>query len=171
MTSRAFAFFVCLAASLRWPRLRYVAASIACEAIADEFASVKSFALALIMWLAPSLVVSSIGFALATKRGTFVVLSVACQAVAYTLVNAHQRAIAIVAAMSCTSSSCALIRSVLPGDVERSAMLAMLVGNAATFAIMALIGIDDAYASGAIYASNTLTHIAVSGLILWAMRR
>jgi hypothetical protein len=150
--------------------LRYVAASIACEAIADEFAAVHSFALALIMWLVPTIIMSTLGFIVASQGRLFVGVNIVCQCVVYTLVNAHDRAVAVASAAFCAASAFALIRRVLPGDIERSAMLVLLVGNVAVFATMAAFGIDAAYNAGAIAASNNLIHLAIAGLVLWAMR-
>jgi hypothetical protein len=57
------------------------------------------------------------------------------------------------------------------GDVEKTVVLAMLTGNVATFVLMAIVGIDEAYAGDIVSTSNNLTHLTIAGLVLWAMRR
>ena len=62
-----------------------------------------------------------------------------------------------------------LVRSV-PHDIERNIVLMLLAGNATTAALTLAIGIDAAYASEVVTASNSITHIVVAGLALWAIR-
>jgi hypothetical protein len=174
VTPRFFAILVCLAASGRWPRLRYVAAALGCEAVADDVSSAANAAAmsaaSFFAWLAPSLLMASMGALLASCSRFVIAAFVAGQSVAYAVAGAHPPSIAWVAALSCAMSAAQLARRTTPADTERVVMLALLVGNAATFALMLLFGIDDAYAKEVVSTSNDATHIAVAGLALWAMR-
>lgn len=114
---------------------------------------------------------TSIGLLFALRRRWIAALFAVCQGAAYVVAGTHRDTIAMIAAASFTISSVRLARRVSPGDVERSVVLALLAGNVAAFVLMAILGIDDAYASGIVSTSNDLTHIAIAGLVLWAMRR
>lgn len=113
---------------------------------------------------------TSFGAIIAACSRWFVAAFVAGQGVAYTFAGAHPPSVAWVAMMSCAISGAQLLRQTTPKDTDRAVMLALLAGNAATFALMLLLGVDDAYANDVVSTSNELTHIAASGLVLWAMR-
>ncbi len=55
-------------------------------------------------------------------------------------------------------------------NLERIVVVVLLAGNVATSALTLAIGIDDAYSSEAVVTSNSLTHLVVAGLVLWAIR-
>jgi hypothetical protein len=114
---------------------------------------------------------TSVGLSLALRRYRIAALFAVCQGAAYTVVGTCHSAVAAIAAASCVFTSAQLARHVTPGDVERSVVLALLAGNAATFVLMALFGVDNAYANDVVLTSNNLTHAAITGLVLWATRR
>jgi hypothetical protein len=46
----------------------------------------------------------------------------------------------------------------------------MLASNASTAATTLAIGIDKAYANNVVGTSNITAHLAITGLVLWAIR-
>lgn len=171
MTPRAFAILVCLIASSRWPRLRFVAAALACEAVSSDVVPIWQTTEAMIAWLAPSICMTSIGLLFALRKGWIAAPFAACQGAAYVAAGTRHGIIAAIAASSFVFSSVQLARRVSPDDVECSVMLALLAGNVAAFVMMVLVGVDAAYANGIVSTSNDLTHLAVAGRVLWSMRR
>lgn len=125
----------------------------------------------MIVWLAPLICMTSIGLLFALRRRWIAALFAVCQSAAYAVAGTCYSAVATIAAASFTVSSVQLARRVSLGDVERSVVLALLAGNVPAFVLMVFVGVDDAYANGIVSTSNDLTHLAVAGLILWAMRR
>ncbi len=172
MTPRVFAILVCLFASGHAPRLRYVAAALGCDLFADDLmcsAMTRSLVeLASVAWLAPSMIVATLGASMATRSRFVLTCFVGAEMIACLL--ARPSSLPWIAFASCAVSGTQLAKQTTPRDIERSIALALLVGNAATLAIMLLVGVDRAYASHAVATSNDLTHLAVSALGLWAMR-
>ena len=172
VTPRVFAILVCLFASGRAPRLRYVAAALGCDLFAGELvcsAMTRSLVeLASVAWLAPSMIVATLGASMATRSRFVLVCFVGAETIACLL--ARPSSLPWVAFASCAVSGVQLARQTTPRDAEKSIALTLLAGNAATLAIMLLVGIDRAYESHAVATSNDLTCLAVSALGLWAMR-
>lgn len=124
--------------------------------------------LASLAWLAPSLLVATFGAWLALPSRFVLAAFVGAETIACAV--ARSGSVAWVALASCAVSAVQLARRTKPNDTERAATLALLVGNVAAFALMLLVGVDDAYASDVVSTSNDLTHLAVAALGLWATR-
>jgi hypothetical protein len=124
--------------------------------------------LASVAWLAPSMIVATLGASMATRSRFVLACFVGAETIACLL--ARSSSLPWIAFASCAVSGVQLARQTTPQDIEKSIALALLVGNAATLAIMLLVGVDAAYASEAVSMSNDLTCLAVSALGLWAMQ-
>lgn len=124
--------------------------------------------IASVVWLAPSMIVAALGASMATRSRFVLACFVGAETIACIL--ARPSSLPWIAFASCAASGVQLARKTTPRDIEKSIALALLVGNAATLAIMLFVGVERAYTSNTVATLNDLTCLAVSALGLWAMR-
>lgn len=175
MTPRVFAILVCLVASGRWPRLRYVAAALGCELVADTLSTYRLDArwptAVRAAWFASTSVLVALATNLRAGAATTVATFAIAQGAALSFARWVFNVPLLIVCVSCAIAALSLLRRTVPRDVERSALLAALVGNVATSALAMFVGVDDAYAKEVVSTSNQITHLAIAAIVLWAMRR
>lgn len=149
-----------------------VAAVLGCEMFTDEAMHAamarQMIELASIIWLAPSLLIATLGASLATKSRLAMSAFVGAEMIA--CFRAKPGSLVLIALAAYLISAVQLARRTKPQDTERAIALALIVGNVATFALMMIVGVDNAYANDVVSTSNNLTHLVVSALGLWAMQ-
>lgn len=165
---RLLAALMCACAARRWPRLWLVAAALAGEHFTHELVPYVG-ALAPIAWASSSIMATCAGASFGTMPGRTSSFAATLHAIASMFAPSEAWQVALVCGSSWLTYIVLLMRTV-PRDVERCIVAVMLAGNATTAALTLAIGIDAAYASDVVSASNNVTHACIAGLALWAIR-
>lgn len=168
MITRLLAAFCCALAARRWPRLRFVVAALAVEQVAP-YLMMRTSIVASLAWSMSSIIVACAGSSFGTtpRRTVVIVGSLHVLAVIVAPSAAWQLGIAMVVS---TATCIALLRHTRPRNVDRCVLAMMLASNASTAATTLAIGIDKAYANNVVGTSNITAHLAITGLVLWAIR-
>ena len=173
MTPRLYAAIVCMFAARRWPILGVVALALGLEHVAPTLALYTATHGATIAsslaWAAPSILMSSLGSSFGT-RPVRAALAMACMHVVATVSSSSSTSQILTTFAACFVASCLLLTRTRPCDLERSVVLVLLVGNTATSALTMFVGTEHAYQTNVVVTSNNAVHLAVVGLVLWAMR-
>jgi hypothetical protein len=165
---RLLAACTCVIAARRWPRLWFVAASLVAEHFTRELVALVG-ALAPTAWASSSIMMASVGSSFGTTPRRTACVVAACCMVASMVVPSAAWQVALVCASS-WFTCLALLARATPRNAEQCIVAVLLAGNATTAALTLAIGIDAAYTNGVVMASNSVTHLVVAGLALWASR-
>lgn len=165
---RLLAALMCACAARRWPRLWFVAAALASEHFTRELVS-HAGELAPMAWASSSIVATCVGSSFSAMPERTSSVAAALHAIASMFAPSEAWQVALVCCSSWLTYIVLLMRTV-PRDIERCIVAVMLAGNATTAALTLAIGIDAAYASDVVSASNNVTHACIAGLALWAIR-
>jgi hypothetical protein len=165
---RLLAALACAMAARRWPRLWFVAASLVAEQFTRDLVALVG-ALAPMAWASSTIMMASVGSSFGTSpRRTACIVATCCAAASMVVPSAAWQVMLVCASSWLTCL--ALLARATPRNAEQCIVAVLLAGNAATAALTLAVGIDAAYTNGVVMASNSVTHLVVTGLALWASR-
>jgi hypothetical protein len=163
---RLTAAIMCAVAARRWPRLWFVVVAL----LADHGASamvMHAGELAPIVWASSSIVASSAGSSFGTSpRRTSSIVAAIHASIAMFMPSQAWHA-ALVCGSSWLAYMAILVRAT-PRKADECIIAVLLAGNATTAALSLIVGIDRAYESGVVGASNHVVHAVIVGLALCA---
>lgn len=165
---RLTAAIMCAVAARRWPRLWFVVVALLAE---HSTVSLMPHVgeLAPLVWASSSIIASCVG----SSFGTAPRLTSSIVAVCHAAMSMIMPSQAWHAALVCGSSwlmYMAILARATPRKADQCIVAVLLAGNATTAALSLIVGIDKAYDSGVVTASNHVVHAAIAGLALWATR-
>lgn len=170
---RALAIGCALLAARRWPAFGVAAGLLGAEHLAGELSeALTSTTTAALAWASPIAAASGCGTSLALPSSKSVPAWFAgASGVALLVTRACPRANMLTAAMCCACALAVMVARVDARNAGRVAVLLLLAGNVAVFALAAVVGVDVAYGADLVLWSNGFVHASIAGLALWTMAR